>query len=725
MRLKDKAGQVLIIISIIISVVFASFSMILYFMSRINSKVTWHDRLASRAIEVCDVGISQLISDIHRHNINLAVLPYTTYYSIVKYPENGDTESVKATLSEVPDINDVDGDGNTAEPETDLEGNNIYQIDSVSWASATSGEKIVRRHVAARISIVNLAKFNLFMVQNDVWANNSTLNSQTPIMLDGPYHTNGDLDLGGVIYFNNKFLPANSPVNNMPGGVMNPAYNTSYTVMCAQQILQRGGYPANVTYTQNNQLGLLSPNIGFSVVPNAQQPRGTWFDGAHGGYQIHLESLDFNKYMSMAQVIIDQDNLPAFTVNGANYSSNNLLIDDGNGTQIIDIDLSYFGSYTGSGTDKDVCGGLNNYRNALNSQYGLIIFAKGPVAVHGKLPNCAGANNNKKVTIITTGTFDIIGDVLNSGDPYLQILDSFSDDPDINAWTVNANNANANLVRDVTPANPPFKSVDPSGPVGSCMKVTMVKTGGVPQVTLKRHFTVVPPPAGINNNKFFVNIKAAANGPVQARLIMRDSFNNIIAQSGLVNLNNTNWNRVVLVNGGGSTVNLSDINTFNANANENLEIVFTGLDFTSRNFYIDELGFAFGKSYPVDPATANPTNDGIALISQDNIFENAHYTSTTDSFKYFAVNGEGSYPFLDLRIDGFEYTALDNTMFTVHTNEWLDMFTCYGAMVTHLGGTVRANSFNNTFDPNMANNVSKAIPVGTVIHSYQQLRDVQ
>lgn len=478
----NQRGQMLIVISVIVSIIFVTFIFSLYYMTKVNLTASIHDKLTARAIEVCDVGISQMIGDIHRHNVDMALLPYTTSYAIVKYPDSDKTEQVNVNMNVVPDSNDVDGDGNTAEPETDLEGNTVYQIDSRSWASLFMGEKIVRRHVAARIAVINLAKYNLFYRGNDVWANGSTLGSGFPIMLDGPYHTNGNLDLGGVIYFNNQFLPATPGSNNMPGGIANPAYTQDYTVMCAKQISQRGGYPANTTYTQNNQIGRLSSSMGYSVVPNASRPRGTWFDGAHGGFEIHLEALDFVRYQALAQVIIDIDNLPNFTVYGINHTSTSLVIPNGAGNQTIDIDLSHLGSSTA----KDICFGMTNYQNALNSYYGLVIFVKGPVSIHGKLAECAGASNNKKVTIISTDSIDIIGDVLYSQDPYMQIMDPFSVDASITAWNTDTSDASVTLARDSTAAifaGAPYKNID-----SSCMRARIQKTGGGPQVTIKKHF---------------------------------------------------------------------------------------------------------------------------------------------------------------------------------------------------------------------------------------------
>lgn len=724
----NNRGQMLIVISVVISLMFAIFLFTVYFVSKVNVTASVHDRMAARAIEVCDVGISQMIGDIHRHYIDLSLLPTTTYYAIVKYPDSDKTESVEAKLSEVPDINDVDGDGDTTDPETDLAGNTVYQIDSRSWASMVLGEKVVKRHVAARIAIVNLARYNLFYRGNDIWANSSHLNSGQPIMLDGPYHTNGDLRLGGVIYFNNKYLPSNPGSNNMPGVTVNAGYNQGYTVMCAKQILQAGGYPANVTYTQNNQNGLLSPNMGYSVVPNAARPRGTWFDGAHGGFEIQLQALDFVRYQALAQVIIEYDNLPDFSVYGINHTSTSLVIPNGAGDQTIDIDLSYLGT----GMPKDVCFGMTNYQNALNSYYGLIIFVNGPVSVHGQIPNCPGFNNNKKITIISTDSIDIIGDVLYSQDPYMQILDSFADDASVSAWNIDTNNANASLARDTTAAiftGAPYKNVD-----SSCMRVQIQDTGSNEQAVFKKHFTIVPPPAGINNNKIYFNVRgehAGDDAKVTVRLI--DNAHNVIASKGPINVDE-DWTRIVLCDNT-SELTLAQITAFNNHPHDNLEIIFTDFDNNMRNFYIDELAFAFGKSYPIDPATVNPTNDAIALISQDNQFENAFYLTGSsnqytnamyaDNIKYFAINGDYRISgdcYRDLRIDAFIYTALDNTMFTVHTNQWLDMFTQYGSSCSFLGGTVRAPSFNNSFDPNLAANVSKAIPVGTVIHSYQQLK---
>jgi hypothetical protein len=731
----NNCGQMLIVISVIIAVVFATFVFTLYFMTKGNVTASIHDRLAARAIEVCDVGISQMIGDIHRHNVDLALLPVTTSYAIVKYPDSEKTEQVEVSLSEVPDINDVDGDGDTTDPETDLAGNIVYQIDSRSWGSMFSGEKVVKRRVAARIAIVNLAKYNLFYRGNDVWANYSTLGSGQPIMLDGPYHTNGDLRLGGGIYFNNRYLPANPGANNTPGVTANAAYNQGYTVMCAKQILQAvvpppppvyTPYPANNTYTQNNQVGRLSPDVGYSVVPNATRPRGTWFDGAHGGFEIHLEALDFVKYQSLAQVIIETDNLPNFSVYGITHTSTGLVIPNGAGDQTIDIDLSYLGS----GTAKDVCFGMTNYQNALNSYYGLIIFVNGPVSVHGQIADCPGANNNKKITIVSTDSIDIIGDVLYSQDPYMQILDPFTS---VSAWNIDTNNANAILAQVMPPAaifaGAPYKNVD-----SSCMRAQIQKTGGGTQATFKKHFDIVPPPAGINNSKIYFNVRGANAGD-NARVTLRliDNAHNEIASVGPINIDE-NWTRIVLCDNA-SALTLGQITAFNNHPHDNLEIIFTNFDNNLRNFYIDELGFAFGKSYPIDPATTNPTNDAIALISQDNQYENAFYLTNSsayytnamraDSIKYFAVNGDyrvSGNCYRDLRIDAFIYTALDNTMFTVHTPQWLDMFTQFGSSCSFLGGSVRAPVFNSSFDTNIANNVSKAIPVGTVIHSYQQLK---
>ncbi|MDD5491697.1 MAG: hypothetical protein PHV60_03320 [bacterium] len=731
MKLNNR-GQMLIVISVIIAIVFATFVFTLYFMTRVNVTASMHDRLAARAIEVCDVGISQMIGDIHRHNVNLTLLPATTTYAIVKYPDSDKTEQVEAILSEVPDINDVDGDGNTTDPETDLAGNTIYQIDSRSWGSLFYGERLVRRHVAARIAIVNLARYNLFYRGNDIWANGSTLGGGQPIMLDGPYHTNGNLELGGVIYFNNQNLPINPGSNNWPGGTANASYNQSYTVMCARQISQAGGYPANNTFTQNNQFGRVSSHAAYSVVPNATRPRGTWFDGAHGGFEIQLEALDFVKYQALAQVIIEYDNLPDFSVYGINHTSTGLVIANGAGDQTIDIDLSQLGS----GTTKDICFGMVNYQNALNSYYGLIIFVNGPVSVHGQIAACPGAENNKKITIISTDSIDIIGDVLYSRDPYLQTLDSFTTNAAVNAWNVDTTNADCDTKRETDPAKftgAPYKNID-----NSCMEAKIKHTSSPGQrVVLKKHFDIVPPPPGINNSKIFFNIRGNDPGDnIDVALQLIDTAHNVIASTGPVTISGTSWRRIVLVNNTPSTtLSLGQINSFNNHTHDNLEIVFTNFDGNDRKFYIDELCFAFGKSYPIDAATTNPTNDAIALISQDNQFENAFYLTGSsnqytnnmyaDSIKYFAVNGDYQVSgncYRDLRIDAFIYTALDNTMFTVHTNQWLDMFTQYGSSCSFLGGTVRAPVFNNTFDPNLANNVSKAIPVGTVIHSYQQLK---
>jgi hypothetical protein len=750
--LKDAQGVISLLVAFFIVLVIVVFTYMIIFLVKINMQSGLHTKLAARAVETADVGVAQMISDIHRHAVDLSAMPVTTTYSLIKDPTSGATETVTVTIDTIPDINDVDGDGDTAEPETDLTGNIIYNIDSVSKATLSSGQEILKREVAARLSVINLASYNLFYVENDIWANSSTLNSGQPIMLDGPYHTNGDLALGGIIYFNNQFLPSNPGTNNVPGGTANVSYFNGYTVMSAGNIIQASGYPGSVTYTQNNQRGRLSNDGAYNVCPTATNPRGTWFDKAHGGFEIHMEPLDFVRYRGMAQVKLDINQLPNYLSFGSIRNSNQLVIDTGAGFNAVDIDLASLGN----GTVKDICGNITNYENALTSEYGLVIFVKGPVAVHGKLASLFGAaNNNKKVTIISTDTLDIIGDILYSGDPYMQILDSFATDANaddqVDNWNIDQPALGQQLRVDSPNDSPqifnnpaPFK----------CMKVSVHK-GATGTVTYSKHLNIVAPPAGINNNKVYVNVRAAASTDATAGVT---ATLQLVGSSGFtwtmgpIPINSINWRRLVLVDNAtsGDTLSAADVQDIASNAGDNVRVIFNTGDVQVRNFYVDELCFAFGKSYPIDYATVNPSNDAIALISQGNMYENAQYLynaspqwysnwlyvgstpiARTDSIKFFAVNGDyndivdvgGNYNSLyyDLRIDAFMYTSLTGSMFTVHTNRWLNMFTVFGATTSHRGGTVRAPVFNNVYDRNEASNVSKAIPVGTVLHTYQQI----
>ncbi|MFH1784326.1 MAG: hypothetical protein ABH868_05470 [bacterium] len=752
--LQDIEGMISLMVAFLVVIIICIFSYMIVFIVKVNMKSGLHHKLASRAIETADVGVAQMISDIHRHTIDITSLPATTSYAVIKYPDSGATETVTVTLDTIPDIDDVDGDGDTAEPETDIAGHIVYKIDSVSKATLATGQEILKRQVSARLSIVNLASYNLFYVENDIWANFSTPTNGVPIMLDGPYHTNGNLELGAMIYFNNQYLPANPGSNNVPGITLNPSYVNDYTVMSAGNILQAGGYPSNITYTQHNERGRLSSDSLFSTCANSNHPRGTWFDKARGGFEIHLEPLDFVHYRALAHVRIDINELPFFSVFGSSYASNDLVIVTGAGFNAVEIDLSFLGT----GSSKDICGGYTNYNTALSSEYGLVIFVKGPVAVHGKLADVAGAaNTNKKVTIISTGTVDIIGDILYSGDPYMQVLDSFNIDIDgndkVDGWSSDVPALGRHSMEG-TPFGWPFKNLAPEKSM-----VVEIKKAATDTITYSKHFNIVAPPAGIDNSKAYVNVRSSTTADASAGVTMTlelEGQSSNIWSTGPVPVNSTDWQRLVVVDDAsfGTTLSLADIQDINNNAGDNVKLIFTTPDNQWRQFYVDELCFAFGKSYPVDYATVNPTDDSIALISQGNIYENPWYLYTIpggqpwyynwlnvgwnpypealpESIRYFAVNGDyavnnviSGYPsiYYDLRMDAFMYTGLTGSMFTVHTNRWLNMFTVYGAMTSHRGGVVRAPVFNNVYDRDEVSNVSTIIPMGTVLHTYQQVK---
>ncbi|MCK4820907.1 hypothetical protein KA005_34395, partial [bacterium] len=272
---------------------------------------------------------------------------------------------------------------------------------------------------------------------------------------------------------------------------------------------------------------------------------------------------------------------------------------------------------------------------------------------------------------------------------------------------------------------------------------------------------IVAPPAGIDNNKVYVNVRAAdvdaAGAGVTVTLELEGQSGDIWSVDNVPIISSAIWQRLVIVDNAtsSSTLSASDIQDINNNAGDNIKLIFTNpVGPQWRDFFVDELGFAFGKSYPVDYTTVNPTNDSIALVSQGNIYENPWYLydipggeewyfnwlnvpwndypeALPGGIKYFANNGDYEIPnaysgwptiYYDLRMDAFMYTGLTGSMFTVHTNRWLNMFTIYGAMTSSEGGVVRAPSFNNVYDRGEVNNVSKIIPVGTVLHTYQQVK---
>lgn len=756
MTLFNRKGQVIIISSIIICLVFSIFVFTLYFIFKTGTTASLHDKLADRAIEISDVGISQMISDIHRRAVDIDLVPITKSYAIAKYSDSSESEQVDVTLKLVPDTHDVDSDGDTTEPETDLEGNKVYQIESSSWGSLVGGVKITKRKVAARISIVDLARYGVFYVEDDSWNVYSDLTSGDPLILTGRYHTNGNLRLGGVIYFNNQYLPMASGSNNLPGPTLNTDYNPAYTVMCANQIKQETSPPiwTNITYTQNNDSGKLSADKAFSVCPTATMPRGTWFDQSHGGYKIHLEPLDFVKYQSMAQVIIDREDLPNFKVFGTNYSSNDLLIDNGAGEQVVDIDLAFLGS----GTSQDICQGMTNYENALNSQNGLVVFVKGPVGVHGKLAECAAFPNNKKVTIVTTDSVDILGDILFSQDPYFQILDSCNK-TDGWSYTVDTDPSKTKVQKmEIVKISDEFS--DPTWIDGKSkfwykniddkalhLRIKAVAGG---QVTLKKHFKIESSPAGVANSCICVHFrqKHFANGDVDAYFQIKDKDGNVIdttsdkpGHSDAVHLDNSGQFRSMMVRDRPrDELSWTNIKDFNDNGGDNLEIIFFNFQSDDTyDLYIDELNFNFGQSYPVDQTTTNPTNDAIAIIAQGNIYENGNYlyeykASSPPDFGanviyvpariYFAgatgfkINTEYYY---DFRIDAFLYTALDGSQYTSHTPQFVDLITNYGTIISHLAGMAQSSTMKTVQDRNLPGNISKAVPIGTVIHTYQQL----
>ena len=513
----------------------------------------------------------------------------------------------------------------------------------------------------------------------------------------------------------------------------------------------------------------------FDVVPNATQIRGTWFDGRHGGFVVNLEPLDYTYLSSNADVIIDLNDLPTFKIFGTNYTSNRLKIDlhfpsrDDPAEEAVHIDLGALGT----GLETDVCGDMDGYTTALSDNFGLVIYVIGPCAVHGKLANASGANDtNKKVTIVSTDEIDIIGDILYSDDYYMQVLENFdiigpwNDDIDVTPGGGAENRGGWPQIRNTTdPYELPFNDYN-----GRHMEVQVKRAGGTPGdwVVFEADgaFTIVAPHPDVNKNKVYVNIRedAAVSCNADVSLILEDNTGVLIASNTLTAT--TTWQRLSIPDVTYSTTTLTlsctDVVRLGDPGNEgSISLQFSNLpdDNIYKTFLVDELCFAVGRPEPLrvdfdnDPNPCNPNEDAITLISSGDININPWYlhermgpetaqSPNPDSIKYFAINGDYMYVCPDLSSPPNYYYAL-KTSCLLYMNtpgcgrSWRQVYPperkcCWsnGFQVENYlqyGGIIkRRTSYGCTregyyfYDREFQHNVSKIIPVGTAILSWEE-----
>jgi hypothetical protein len=359
-----------------------------------NLTTSGHNKATNTAIQAADAAINQLISDISNRSIDVlgTTMPMSQSYPVTT--TNG-TISVPVTL-------DFRYSGGV--PVTDLEGNNRYLADATVSINAVGAKSTttLTRHVQSDISIINLARYSMFVTANHII-------SGSGISVDGPYHCNGNLSVGGTLYFN---------ASKLASGSANPFWSDSYVAMVSGSFNQ---YVAYTVYTMSsgasNAQAYISSSPSYTVVATATRPSGTWLDSANGGFTAEQKPIPFTTYTTYAQAIIETSNLPTFRYNGVDNISNNLTIDAGitGQSNIVKINLNALGT----GTDEDICLGMTNFVNALTSQYGLLIYVVGSAGVYGRVPTVAGAaNTNKRITIAATQNIEILGDVLYSGDVY-------------------------------------------------------------------------------------------------------------------------------------------------------------------------------------------------------------------------------------------------------------------------------------------------------------------
>ncbi|MEK6647305.1 MAG: hypothetical protein AABY84_11605 [Candidatus Firestonebacteria bacterium] len=394
-KISNEYGQTTFGFVAVVFLIMVTMILAYYTVTQTNLTTSGHSKATNTAIEAADAAVNQMISDISNRQIDVlgGTMPISTTYPIT---------TVSGTIS-VPTT--IDYRYNGFAPTTDLEGNNRYVVDATVTIDAVGAKSKtqITRHVESDLSVINLARYNLFATASDIWAG-------TNFIIDGPFHCNGILRVGGSLYWN---------ASKLPGGGNNPFWSDAYVTMASSTI---GQYGASYTvYTMSsgatNARGYISTSGSYSIVTTTSRPLGTWFDKAHGGFAAELRPIPFTTYSSYAQVVIQRDYLPTFRIGGSSYTSSNLTIDAGITGQanIVKINLNALGT----GTDEDVCQGLINYTDFLDDQYGLLIYVEGTAGIYGRIPEVAGiANTNKKIMIAATQNIEILGDILYSDDDY-------------------------------------------------------------------------------------------------------------------------------------------------------------------------------------------------------------------------------------------------------------------------------------------------------------------
>lgn len=392
----DKKGQSTFTFVALVFLIMAIMIAAYFNVTQVNLTTSGHSKATNTAIEASDAAVNQMISDISNRRIDVlgATLPL-----LRNYPVTTTSGTIQVPVS-------IDFRYSGGSPVLDLEGNNRYLVDATVSDIVAVGAKSktnITRHVQSDLSVINLARYSMFITANHII-------SGSGISVDGPYHCNGNLSVGGTLYFN---------ASKLSGGGSNPFWSDSYVAMVSNQFTQYTG--SYTVYTMSsgsvNGRAYISTSGLYTVVTTASRPNGTWFDSAHGGFAAEQKPIPFTTYTSLAQVIIQKDYLPTFRVYGSTYTSSNLTIDAGITGQanVVKINLNALGT----GTDEDVCQGSANYQTALSNQYGLIIYVDNDVGVYGRIPTVVGlANTNKKISIISTKNIELLGDILYSGDTY-------------------------------------------------------------------------------------------------------------------------------------------------------------------------------------------------------------------------------------------------------------------------------------------------------------------
>ncbi len=116
------------------------------------------------------------------------------------------------------------------------------------------------------------------------------------------------------------------------------------------------------------------------------------------------------------------------------------------------------------------------------------------------------------------------------------------------------------------------------------------------------------------------------------------------------------------------------------------------------------------------PSTSNPTNDAIALICSGSIYVNPWRLSSTAFFHQSD----------DMKIDGYLYGysgALEGAGRTYNSggSSSITQFTTFGGQTFNHGSTV-PGTFNVGYDPTLANNISRLVPVGVGVISWMEMQ---